>query len=132
MKPKTETNAANSTVVVHIIDDNESTRRAFTRLMRSAGMHGIAYASVEEFLESDFEQRSACIVTDVHLSENDSLSLPDRLQEGGFDIPVIFVTADYSAETRERIRTAGGRAYFGKPVDDQALLDMIRWAARSP
>ena len=95
-------------------------------------MHGIAYASVEEFLESDFEQRSACIVTDVHLSENDSLSLPDRLQEGGFDIPVIFITADYSAETRERIRTAGGRAYFGKPVDDQALLDMIRWAARSP
>lgn len=119
-------------IVVHIVDDDDSTRRALARLMRSAGMHGIAYASVAEFLESDFEQSEACIVADVHMPEDNSLSLPERLQESGVDIPVIFITGDYSAETRERIRKAGGRAYFGKPVDDQALLDMIRWAVRSP
>ncbi len=119
-------------IVVHIVDDDESTRRALTRLMRSAGMHGVAYASVAEFLESDVEQSGACIVADVHMPEDNSLSLPGRLQESGVTIPVIFITGDYSAETRERIRKAGGRAYFGKPVDDQALLDMIRWAVRSP
>lgn len=124
--------SATSAIFVHIIDDDESTRRALTRLMRSAGMHGIAYASVAEFLGSDFEQSGACIVADVHMREDNSLSLPERLQEDGIGLPVIFITGDYSAETRERIRKAGGRAYFGKPVDDQALLDMIRWAVRSP
>jgi FixJ family two-component response regulator len=119
-------------IVVHIVDDDESTRCALTRLMRSAGLRGIAYASVAEFLASDFEKSEACIVADVHMPEDNSLSLPAHLQEIGVNIPVIFVTGDYSAETRERIRKAGGRAYFGKPVDDQALLDMIRWAVRSP
>lgn len=124
--------SATSAIVVHIIDDDESTRRALTRLMRSAGMQGIAYASVAEFLGSDFEHSEACIVADVHMREDNSLTLPERLQEDGIGLPVIFITGDYSAETRERIRKAGGRAYFGKPVDDQALLDMIRWAVRSP
>jgi len=53
--------------------------------------------------------------------------LPELLKERGVDIPVIFLTADYSTATRDRIREAGGRAYFKKPVDDQALIDMIRW-----
>lgn len=95
-------------------------------------MQAVAYARVAEFLESDYKQSNACIVADVHIPEDDSLSLPGRLREIGVDIPVIFITADYSAETRERIRKAGGRAYFGKPVDDQALIDMIRWSVRSP
>jgi FixJ family two-component response regulator len=56
-----------------------------------------------------------------------ALELPNRLQDRGIDLPVIFVTADYSNATRDRIRTAGGCAYFKKPVDDQALIDMIRW-----
>lgn len=119
-------------IVVHLIDDDESTRRALARLMRSAGMHGIAYASVAEFLDSDYQQNEACIVADVHMPDDNSLSLPEHLQEDGVRMPVIFITGDYSAETRERIRKAGGRAYFGKPVDDQALIDMIRWAVRSP
>ena len=71
------------------------------------------------------------MVADVHMPENKSLALPGRLQEIGSVIPVIFITGDYSVETRERIRKAGGHAYFGKPVDDQALLDTIRWAVRS-
>ena len=114
--------------VVHIIEDDASSRRAFVRLMQSAGFEGIPYASVDEFLASHFASRRACIVTDVHMQGLDALELPNRLRERGIRIPVIFVTADYSATTRERIRGAGGHAYFKKPVDDQALIDMIQWA----
>jgi FixJ family two-component response regulator len=125
------TSQSDDVIAVYIIDDDESTRCALARLMRSANMRGIPHASVEEFLESDFEPNRACIVADVHMPENDTLSLPESLQKIGAGIPVIFMTADYSVNTRERIRKAGGRGYFGKPVDDQALLDMIRWAVRS-
>jgi FixJ family two-component response regulator len=118
--------------VVHIIDDDESTRRALTRLMRSAGLQGRAYASVTEFRQSNFQTTGGCIVADVHMAGDNSLLLPEQLREIGVNMAVIFITADYSAETRERIRKAGGRGYFAKPVDDQALIDMIRWALRSP
>ena len=56
-----------------------------------------------------------------------ALELPRLLQERGLDIPVIFLTADYSDVTRERIRQAGGSGYFNKPVDGQNLIDTIRW-----
>jgi FixJ family two-component response regulator len=114
--------------VVHIIDDDVSTLRATARLLRSAGFDSLAFSSVDEFLESDFQRHHACIVADVHMPGISALELPERLHGLGVDIPVIFVTADYSPNTRERVRRSGGSAYFNKPVDDQALIDMIRWA----
>jgi len=49
----------------------------------------------------------------------------------GIDIPVIFLTAFDSNEVRQQARKAGAAGYFRKPVDDQALLDTIRWATSS-
>jgi DNA-binding NarL/FixJ family response regulator len=43
-------------------------------------------------------------------------------------VPVIFVTAHDTPETRCRAQSAGAAGYFRKPVDDQALLDAIAWA----
>ena len=124
----TEILRATPSPVVHIIDDDVSTRRALTRLMRSAGFGTLAFASVEEFLASDFQRHHACIVADVHMPGISALELPARLKGLGVDIPVIFVTADYSPDTRERVRDCGGVGYFNKPVDDQALIDTIQWA----
>ena len=113
--------------VVYIIDDDGPTRRALVRLMQSAGFGGLGYASTDEFLDSDFERRNACIVADVHMQGMSTLALPHRLQTIGANIPVIYLTADYSHTTRDSIREAGGSGYFKKPVDDQALIDLIRW-----
>lgn len=126
-----ETLISKAAIVVHIIDDDEPTRRALTRLMLSAGMQGIPHPNVAEFMESGFEKSGDCVIADVHTPENNSLLLPERLQEISVAMPVIFITGDYSVETRERIRKAGGQAYLGKPVDDQALLDTIRWTVHS-
>jgi DNA-binding response OmpR family regulator len=42
-------------------------------------------------------------------------------------MPVIFLTAFDSNESRQRAKQAGAVGYFCKPVDDQALLDTIQW-----
>ncbi len=114
--------------VVYIIDDDTSIQRALTRLMRSAGLTSVAYSSIEDFMQSGFEAERACIVADVHMPGIDALNLPAHLRQLGNDLPVIFITADDTDETRERVRQAGGAGYFRKPVDDQALLDAIHWA----
>ena len=113
--------------IVYIIDNDEPTLRALMRLMRSAGYASLAFSSVGEFLRSNLGNQKACVIADVHMPGISALELPGRLHAIGAELPVIFLTADYSDDTRENIRRAGGRGYFGKPVDDHALLDMIRW-----
>lgn len=113
--------------IVIVIEDDEPNRRALQRLFRSAGFESVSFCCVDKFLASDFPSTEACIVTDVHMPGISALELPARLRKIGNDIPVIFLTADYSESIRDKIREAGGCAYFKKPVDDQALIDTIRW-----
>ena len=117
-----------SSTVVNIIEHDDSARRALQRLFRSAGFPSTAFSSVDEFLASDIPNSHTCVVTDVHMPGISALELPNLLKERGVDIPVIFVTGDYSDATRDSIRRQGGCAYFKKPVDDQALIDMVRWS----
>jgi FixJ family two-component response regulator len=115
-------------IQVHVIDDEESLRRALLRLLRVANFKASAYNSVDEFLATSVECDLACIVADVHLKGTNSLDLPLRLEQRGLNIPVIFITAYDSSETREQIKKMGAAGYFRKPVDDQALIDAIHWA----
>jgi FixJ family two-component response regulator len=123
----TENSQPTTATIVNVIENDESNRRALVRLLRSAGFASASFCCVDDFLKSDVPQYQACVLTDVHMPGISALELPKRLRERGIDIPVIFLTADYSTATRNRIREAGGRAYFKKPVDDQALIDTIRW-----
>lgn len=115
-------------IQVYIIDDEESLQRALLRLLHAAGFKASAYSCVDDFLATSVECASACIVADVHTKGTNSLDLPLRLQQRGLNIPVIFITAYDTPETREQIKQLGAAGYFRKPVDDQALIDAIYWA----
>ena len=95
--------------------------------MQSVGYGNESFCSVDAFLESSFRHDNACIVADVDVPGINALELPERLRQFGANLPIVFLATDYSDDTRERIRRAGGRGYFRKPVDGNALLDMIRW-----
>jgi DNA-binding response OmpR family regulator len=62
------------------------------------------------------------------MSGIDPLDLPSLLEKKGKSPPVIFITANDTPETRSRVRKAGAAGYFRKPVDGQALIDLIHWA----
>ena len=79
-------------------------------------------------MRSDFTDQNACVVSDVRLPGKSGLELPVLLGRSGHHLPVIFVTAHDSAETRDLAQRLGAASYFRKPVDDQALLDAISWA----
>ena len=113
---------------VFIIDDEASIRTALERLCQSAGLAGRSFESVETFLAADVNDESACVVADIRMPGTSGLVLPARLRESQRNLPVIFVTAFDTPETRTEARVAGAAGYFRKPVDDQALLDAIEWA----
>ena len=86
------------------------------------------FSSVEEFVGTHFTDTNACVIADIQFPGKSGLELPVLLGRAGHTIPVIFVTAHDTTETRDLAQRYGASAYFTKPVDDQALLDAIRWS----
>ncbi len=115
-------------IQVYIVDDEPSICTAYGRLVRSAKMQPRTFASVEDLMRADFSDENACVISDIQMPGASGLELPTLLARAGRRIPVIFVTAHDTPETRDRAQSLGGAAYFRKPVDDQALLDAIVWA----
>ena len=115
---------------VYIVDDEASVCLAYARLVRSAKMQPHAFASVEDFLNSDFTVENACVVSDIQMPGTNGLELPRLLKQAGYSLPVIYVTAHDTPETRDCAQQIGAAAYFRKPVDAQALLDAIHFALR--
>jgi FixJ family two-component response regulator len=113
--------------MVYLIDDDESVRRALQRLLRSAGLDVRAFASAEEFLQSENLSQRACIVLDIQMRGLTGFDIQEKLASKGIRIPTIAVSALDDAETRERARKLGAAAFFRKPVDGQALIDAIHW-----
>jgi len=120
-----------ASVQVYIVDDEPSVCTAYARLVRSAMMQPRTFASVEEFMRADFSDENACVISDVQFPGKSGLELPLLLGRAGHQLPVIFVTAHDTPETRDLAQRIGAAGYFRKPVDDQALLDAIAWAIRS-
>ncbi len=113
---------------IYIVDDEPSVRTAFARLARSARMEATGFASVDEFMAAEVSDEHACVICDVRMPGTSGLELPGLLARDGRNLPVIFITAHDTEETRTIAQRMGAAAYFRKPVDDQALLDAIAWA----
>ena len=116
---------------IFILDDDASVRKSLTRLMRSAGMAAISFASVDELLSAPLLPQCTCIIADIRMQGTSGLAMPGLLAARGLHSPVIFVSAQDTEETRTAAKRAGAAGFFRKPVDDQALLDALAWAIRS-
>ncbi len=116
--------------IIFLIDDDDSVRRALGRVMTSAGFESRAFSTAENFLEAVLPDRRcpSCVVTDMTLPGLSGLELKLQLNTRQTGIPVIFLTANDTAEMRAAAHQAGAAGFFRKPVDTQALIDAIQWA----
>jgi FixJ family two-component response regulator len=117
--------------IVYLIDDDASVRRSLGRVLNSAGLKWEAFASADEFLAAPHAARG-CVVADMTMPGTSGLDLLRHVQAAHSPIPVILLTAHDTDEIRLAAREAGAAAFFRKPVDSQALLDAIAWAAGGP
>jgi FixJ family two-component response regulator len=115
-------------IMVYLIEDDESVRKALQRLFRSAGLDVRVFAGAEEFMQSGDLSQGGCIVVDIQMPGLTGLDLQEGLLAKNIRVPTIIISARDDAETRERARKLGATAFFRKPVDGQALIDSIHWA----
>lgn len=112
---------------VAVIDDDASVRRAFRLLLASAGFEAVVFPSVEAFMESRDRAACDCIIADLFMPGLTGFDLLKRLQAEGNAPPVVVVTGYSTSANRERAHRLGAKAFFAKPIDDQALLDAVHW-----
>jgi FixJ family two-component response regulator len=117
--------------VISIIDDDPSVREATQSLIRSLGYDAQAFASAEEYLQSDSVNDSSCLITDLHMPGMSGTDLQDRLIAEGYQIPIIFVTAYYEDRVRDRVMDAGAFGFLRKPFNDESLIACLDRALNS-
>lgn len=115
-------------VVIRIVDDDDSVRRALTRLVESMGMHAESFASPEQLLSREPDERVRCLLLDVQLPGMDGFELHRRIVEEGQAAPVIFITAHPHEAARARARQADAVAFLEKPFDEETLLAALESA----
>ena len=116
--------------IMYVVDDDESVRKALKRLIISAGMRAEVFASMAEFIQSDFQDKPGCLVRDIQMLGGTGFALKSYLDDLGNTMPVIFITAHDNKETREKALMAGAAAYLPKPFDDLVFLNAIKEACK--
>ncbi len=110
-----------------IVDDEESVGRAIRRLLKSAGIDAVAFASGEAFLKALHATppyEPACVILDFQMPGLTGLDVQQRLSGSG--LPVIIITAHDEPRVREQARAGGALAYLCKPFDELDLIDAVR------
>jgi len=116
--------------LISVVDDDESVRRTTTLLIESFGFRAAAFESGETFLRSGNLHDTSCLIVDVQMPGMNGLQLQSHLAAAGCGIPIIFITAYESKESRQRAMQAGAAAFLGKPFGDEQLLQTVRSALR--
>src|SRR6202012_4750782 len=114
--------------LIAIVDDDEAMQDSLHDLMEAAGFEARCFGSAEEFLESDFCTRAACLIVDIRMPKMSGLQLQARLKEEECNIPIIFITAHGDARMRIRAMREGAVEFLAKPFDHHVLLKRVRAA----
>jgi FixJ family two-component response regulator len=116
--------------MIHIIDDDRYVRRGFDILFKSAGLDCVSYESAEAFLKILPVEGHDIIILDMHMPGMNGLELLEYLAARKMFFPVIVITAYDEETSRECAKKYGALAYLRKPVDSEALIDLIKYSMK--
>ena len=120
-----QTSYCNDKLLISIVDDDESVRKALGRLLSSLDFQAETFDSGQEFLDSLADRWPDFVVLDLHMP---GLSWPRRFAttvSHSHPVPAIIITAHDEPETQAQCLAAGALAYLRKPLDEQVLLAAI-------
>jgi FixJ family two-component response regulator len=113
--------------MIYLLDDDKSVRRAFEMFLKSADQEFKSYGNAKEFLSGFKPGTDDIVVLDLNLPGMDGRELLKLFIHQNISTPVIVVTANDDPKVREYCREYGVKAFLRKPVDGEALIDLIRY-----
>ena len=112
--------------IVVAVDDDYRVRESIESLVESAGYTSLTFSSAEQFLRSGMLALTVCLITDVRMPGMDGLELQRRVRLERPTLSVIFISAHYNDEVRQRALDQGAAGFLYKPFDAADLLGAIR------
>ena len=118
------------TPIIHVVDDDDSLRKAVMRLLKAAGYEVRGYATSGEFLMMQPASEPGCLLLDVCMPGPSGLELQEALNRQRNRLPIIFLTGHGDIPMSVRAMKAGAIDFLTKPVQREALLCAVRTALR--
>ncbi|HEY6970415.1 MAG TPA: response regulator [Candidatus Angelobacter sp.] len=123
-------NGATQPSLVSVIDDDESVRESLPDLLKELGFAVQAFSSAEEFLASNYVDKTKCLILDIAMPGMTGPDLQRELKLRRKEIPIVFITARKDETIRPRLIELGAVDCLFKPFSDTALLAALNTALR--
>ena len=115
-------------LLIAVIDDDESFRGALVESLESLGYAARGFASAEEFITSEADGLSDCVITDIHMPGMSGLDLARLLTGRRYGVPVVMVTARSDLRLDAQAAANGAICLLRKPFKTDALIDCLEKA----
>jgi FixJ family two-component response regulator len=110
--------------VVHVVEDDASTREATARLLRSAGHDVATYGSAQDFLAAAAPAHG-CLLLDLQLPGLNGLDLQNVLNARGEPMPIVFFSGQGRIPDSVQAMKSGAVDFLPKTVDGSVLLEAV-------
>lgn len=118
--------SAKQPTMVYLIDDDKSVRRGFELFLKSAGMDYKSFESADSFSTLVEPKIDDTIILDLNLPGTSGCEFLQILRSKKNNVPVIVVTAYDEPQSQNLCKELGVKAFLRKPVDGEALIDIIK------
>ena len=115
-----------------LVDDSEDTIRMLQELLKIGGANVMTASNGAEALRLAQENEFDVILSDISMPEMDGFEFLQRLRkiDGRQDVPVIAITGFGRSDDIARIRAAGFYSHLIKPLNLQALTEVLQQLAK--
>lgn len=114
--------------IVFIVDDDESVRKALSRLIKSVDLKVETFSSANDFLKRDPYDGPACLVLDIRMPGLSGLDLQAELAKSERTSSIVFITGHGNIPMSVQAIKSGAVDFLEKPFEEQALLDAVHLA----
>ncbi len=115
-----------------VVDDSEDTIAMLEELLKISGASVMASTSGIEALRLAAEREFDVVLSDISMPEMDGFEFLERLRmiEGRRSVPVVAITGFGRSDDIARVQAAGFYSHLTKPLNLQALVDVLRQLAK--
>ena len=117
-----------ATSKIFVVDDDESIRRALSRLIRTWGYEVASFADAGTFLETPRPQHASCAILDVHMPALNGLELQAEMAKRGRELPIVFLTGHGDIPKAVRAMQGGAVDFLQKPAPEADLRSAVERA----
>ena len=110
-----------------VVDDNELNQQVASELLEAVGARVRLASDGQQALDAMSYEPFDCVLMDIQMPVMDGYTATSRIRAMGEvgALPIIAMTANATAEDRDRARAVGMNDYIAKPIDVRELYQKI-------